>query len=123
MTDIERRAIEFFEILGGLHDAKITDLYLHASQCRIEIEVDDMYSNFFGLTELSGIITARLVWIGVTSLQILDVNFLALNIFEMSLKTIGSGMQTDVKLWPHGHIAIEHGGISLPEIDTKRVEP
>ena len=51
----------FFSELGNLHDAKIQLIDWNLVQGEIAFELDDLYSNFVGLSEYEGIQPVRLI--------------------------------------------------------------
>jgi len=44
----------FLERMGGLHDCQISSLRWDQESCWIELVLDDLYSNFVGLSEYPG---------------------------------------------------------------------
>jgi hypothetical protein len=97
---------EFISELGGLHDAKLTSLAWDPADQRLEIGVDDIYSNFEGLPEYEGPAKAAFIFSGVSKLNISVEDFQAagLMIYDWNVQKDASGIISEMKFSPDGSI-------------------
>lgn len=106
-TEMVRDPISFFEELGGLHDARITEFVWSKSRGVFTLSVDDINSNFLDLPEYRGLRPAEVIFMGTESLdsdfQIVDSSF-AIYAMEIVLKT--NCYSVEVRCSPGGYFKL-----------------
>jgi hypothetical protein len=70
MTDI----VALVKSLGGLHDSTMLSLQWDPPSKRLEMRIEDIYSNFLGLPEYPGATPATFIFSGVKNL-VVEVDF------------------------------------------------
>lgn len=73
---------DFLFSLGGLHDSAVAEVKLQPAQQKIEIHIEDLYSNFVGLPEYPGRQSGVLVLLGVADVSVSLADAGQLLIFE-----------------------------------------
>ena len=97
----------FFDDLGNLHDARITEIHWEQRQKRLAISIDDMNANFSGLPEYKGCQPQTII---LGQLEDFDFSVVGsednLNIdeFNVSSSKSSSMISVEIKIWPHGTI-------------------
>jgi hypothetical protein len=97
---------QFLDRLGGLHDARVSKLELDVAGKSLSFQVDDIYSNFFGLPGYKGPRPGRIVLKEINDITIvLEGERRSLNIDEFCVEPQGeiSG-KAFITFWPYGKI-------------------
>ena len=113
MTNFE----QFLKDLGGLHDARVTKLTLDAVERLFVIEVDDVYSNFEGLSGYKGLTPARIVLKEISQVRVaLNVGTEEFNIYTLSVDQINENQwAASITFWSEGKITMNFDGVEFPQ--------
>ena len=65
-----REPVSYFNELGHLHDADVTEFHWNPFKREIAFAIDDLYANFLDLPEYEGLQAVRLTLSGVSRVQI-----------------------------------------------------
>jgi hypothetical protein len=97
------------ELVGGLHDAVLIRLDWMAGQRRLELEVEDLYSNFEGLPNDPGRCPGTIALVGVARLRLdLEPTERGLMVYDVSLVRSESGhMDVTITFSPAGRITAQ----------------
>ena len=82
-----REPVSYFNELGHLHDADVTEFHWNPFKREITFAIDDLYANFQDLPEYEGLQAVRLILSGVSRVQIdvaSDTPPLRIRSFEVS---------------------------------------
>lgn len=103
----------FIKSLGGLHDAALRRLQWSGDERRLEIDVDDLYSNFLGLPEYLGPKRAGFVFYEVRSLGIeVDLTERGLTLYDWTFQVdAASGHCCEISFSPGGRVIVSCGRI------------
>lgn len=100
--------------LGGIHDSVLTRLCWMPEIACLELEIDDLHANFYGLPEYKGPTKARFVFMEVRRIDIqANLREQGITIYDCVLETDGI---SKILFSPGGQITIECGKIKLEEI-------
>jgi hypothetical protein len=109
----------FIESLGGLHDAKVTELLWKPGAKRLELLVKDLYANFRGLPDYKGPIQARFVFSDVSTLNMeVCLSERGILLYDWIIKKNEMGNYTSELLFsPSGKIVINCNMIECIQLD------
>lgn len=101
--------IELLKSLGGVHDATMLNLFWRADDRILEVEIDDVYSNFNGLPEYQGPEKAMFVFEQVLNLDVgVDFGVGGLLVYNFEIfKTDNGSYSSKIEFSPAGVIRIE----------------
>jgi hypothetical protein len=106
------------QALGGLHDGVVRRIVWLPEGQRLEIDVDDLYSNFVGLAQYPGRKPGTVLLDGITRFEI-EVEFAerTLNIEEFSMICADAGtFIASITFWPTGRIVVHCRAVTMPEV-------
>jgi hypothetical protein len=95
------------ERLGHLHDSRVPRIILDTDECRLRLDIDDIYSNSLGLPEYRGPESRSIVLDGVSELTIqMRSGTKCLSIYEFVVTPEGSseGGLAEIRFAPGGII-------------------
>ena len=98
---------EYFDKLGGLHDADVLRIKISLEENAVSVVVDDLNRNFLGLPEYEG---AKPSQIGFKGVKSIDIEFLSnadkIRIFAILVSSVlGSNDHAiQIKFSPGGHL-------------------
>lgn len=121
MNDSEFKHLESrFTKLGNLHDVRITHHYCDLENRSIEINLDDIYSNFLGEESYRGPVPAKIILsnIGHCILSY-DLSESYLNIENAELSACGEWASLLIHFWPNGRWFIKCTNIDFI-LETER---
>lgn len=107
---------KFLSQLGNLHDCTLLRFEWNSAETRVELEIEDLYSNFEGLPEYKGPTPGKIILEGVSSVG-MDIEGLkgALKIYDASVT--GTDKTTiSISFWPSGKINLACQNVSLPPL-------
>lgn len=113
MTEAAEDIVQFIKSLGGLHDSVVSNVVWSPQNHHLEIEIENIYSNFEGLPEYSGPAGATFVFFQVTDV-IMEVDFtvIGLMIYDWEFQTNGvPNYKSRINFSPSGKTTIECGRI------------
>ncbi len=100
--------------LGGLHDARLVKFTWHSEMRRLEIFIDDLYSNFEGLPEYQGPKAAVIVFDGVERLAVeIDFGGAGLMVYDCTVNRSTVGYTTQFSFSPSGRVTIDSKAASV----------
>lgn len=100
---------DFIHSTGDLHDSELLSFLWSHKKCMLEIAVDDLYSNFEGLSDYKGFYRGRFVFTGVSSLTV-EVDFSELGLMVYNWSVIGSDhgeTEHELSFSPGGRISFK----------------
>ena len=104
MNDI----VQFIEDLGGLHDARIVDLFWYSSDRRLELQIDDIHANSQGLPEAANPEGGTFIFFEVATFLIdADLGIHDIAIYEWVANMEGKRVRSTILCSPGGRLEIE----------------
>ena len=106
---------QVIEALGGLHDARLSGLRWDAAKRRLEVDIDDIYSNSEGLPGYQGPKAGTLAFHAVTRFDVdVPLGGPGLLVFDCTVRggTAGS-WETELAFSPGGRILVESESVEL----------
>lgn len=96
--------------LGGLHDAVLVMFSWRPIEEKLEIEINDMYANFYGLPEYVGPKRISFVFSGVKYLDIqMNMSTPGLRVYEWTSRFMDDGCQQAVIAFsPAGKVVVNY---------------
>lgn len=105
---------EFFEKLGGIHDAVIESFSWESDKKELTLEIDDLNSCFEGLPEYVGLCPVTVVF---SKISFLDLNLQVfsdnISVYDLEISAIKDGHQIEIKCSPGGLIKIVCDNITV----------
>ena len=108
---------DFFHQLGLLHDARIESFEWVPPKRQVLIKIDDLNSNFLGLSEYEGLLPATLVFSNVKKV-IIGINPVPESFYIYDLETSSSATHINVviKFSPGGKMEFTCGSIEVQKM-------
>lgn len=101
---------------GTLHDCQIMQIWWSVQERRLELEIEDLNGNFYGLPEYPGVKPGR---ISLSDVDLIRFDIAkpdpTLSIFEVVTQKEGSSLLVEVRLVPSGVIKVRCGSAQIDE--------
>jgi hypothetical protein len=109
MKSTTEKIPQFIKSLGGLHDSVLLLLLWNAAERRLEIEFDDLYSNFEGMPEYQGPIRAKFIFNEVTKFKTnIDFTETGFKIYDWDFVRNGTpDFAFEILFSPEGRLAVD----------------
>jgi hypothetical protein len=102
--------VSFFNELGNLHDARITEFLWSPDARVVTVTIDDLYANFVGLPEYVRLQPARVIMSNVSRVRMdVDSDRFPLRIMDFEVEASGTDPELHISLTfdPSGSVQIE----------------
>lgn len=98
---------DFFEALGGTHDACVTSFIWEKTENEFRICIDDLNSNFFGLPDYEGERPVEIIFLNTTLIDV-DFDFFngCLNIYDIEVVN-EVDFRVSIRFSPGGQLKLE----------------
>lgn len=118
-TQIEQ-PMQFFDQLGGLHDAQIESINWDSNQRSISLRVDDLNANFEGLPEYGGRMHASIEFADVSNVQLVCDAFAGdvQRIYRINLhqRDSGKGYAIKMSISPSGEACFDFESLTVAKL-------
>ncbi len=105
---------EYFSNLGGLHDARIEGVNWSLSNKKIIVSIDDINSNFEGLPNYKGLVSANILFNHVHEFKLnfsLEEHYLS--IYDLEIVSNNLDIIVNLKCWPEGVLQVRCKSIGV----------
>ncbi len=99
------KPVQFFEDLGGIHDANIQKITWDKLKQELSLTLDDLNSCFVGLPEYDGLASAEIIFGEVVLLEVnLEISDDVNRIYDLTIVSMDKAYEATIKCSPAGFL-------------------
>lgn len=108
---------EFLDILGELHDVKLTAVAWSPDDGVLRLHLEDIFANYEGLPEYPGCVSGALIVRNPATLMLdFPETVEGLRIYAAHAELVGDNRKLEFNISPTGKLVVTGGVVELPDI-------